>query len=73
MVQSCESTQNSASTSLEETILKLKDSPFRFDIKIKFFTIRVIKHWQKLPREMVDTPFLETLEVRLDRALNNLI
>jgi len=52
---------------------KLKEGRFRLDRRKKFFTMRVVKHWQKLPREVVDAPSLETLKVRLDGALNNLI
>ena len=35
--------------------------------------MRVVKHWNRLPREVVDAPSLETSKVRLDRALSNLI
>ena len=35
--------------------------------------MRATKHWDRLPREVVDAPFLETFKVRLDGALNNLI
>jgi len=35
--------------------------------------MRVVKHWCRLPREMVDAPSLETFKVRLDGALSNLI
>jgi len=31
-----------------------------------------VKHWHRLPREMVDAPSLETFKVRLDEALSNL-
>jgi len=33
----------------------------------------VVKHWSRLPREVVDAPSLKTLKVRLDRALSNLM
>ena len=46
---------------------------FRLDTRKKFFTMMVVKHWQRLPREAVDAPSLETFEVRLDGALSNLI
>ena len=52
---------------------KLKDGRFRLDIRKKFFMMRVVKHWNRLPREVVDAPFLETFKVRLDGALSNLI
>ncbi|KFW00060.1 hypothetical protein N327_02846, partial [Fulmarus glacialis] len=53
--------------------LKLKESRFRLDIRKKFFTMRVVKHWNRLPREVVDAPSLETFKARLDGALSNLI
>ncbi|KFW63020.1 hypothetical protein AS28_00398, partial [Pygoscelis adeliae] len=52
---------------------KLKGGRFRLDIRKKFFTLRVVKHWHRLPREVVDAPSLETFQVRLDGALSNLI
>ncbi|KFQ62013.1 hypothetical protein N334_02634, partial [Pelecanus crispus] len=52
---------------------KLKEGRFRLDIRKKFFTMRVVKHWNRLPREVVEAPSLETFQVRLDRALSNLI
>ncbi|KFW64718.1 hypothetical protein AS28_02479, partial [Pygoscelis adeliae] len=52
---------------------KLKGGRFRLDIRKKFFTLRVVKHWHRLPREVVDAPSLETFKVRLDGALRNLI
>ncbi|KFW73739.1 hypothetical protein AS28_13382, partial [Pygoscelis adeliae] len=52
---------------------KLKGGRFRLDIRKKFFTLRVVKHWKRLPREVVDAPSPKTFEVRLDGALSNLI
>ena len=45
---------------------------FGLDIRKKFFMMRVVKHWNRLPREVVDAPSLRTFKVRLDRALSNL-
>ncbi|KFV04480.1 hypothetical protein N339_12582, partial [Pterocles gutturalis] len=52
---------------------KLKEDKFRLDIRKKFFTVRVVRHWNKLPREAVDAPSLEVFKTRLDEALSNLV
>ncbi|GAB0175858.1 hypothetical protein GRJ2_000051000 [Grus japonensis] len=53
--------------------LKLKEGRFRLDIRKKFFPLRVVRHWNRLPREAVDAPSLEVFKVRLDGALGNLV
>ncbi|KFP17788.1 hypothetical protein Z169_11015, partial [Egretta garzetta] len=52
---------------------KLKQGRFRLDIRKKFFTMRVVKHCNRLPREVVEAPSLEAFKARLDGALSNLI
>ncbi|KFQ26579.1 hypothetical protein N332_05800, partial [Mesitornis unicolor] len=52
---------------------KLKEGKFRLEIRKKFFTVRVVRHWHRLPREAVDAPSLEVFKARLDRALGNLV
>ncbi|KFV54988.1 hypothetical protein N341_11428, partial [Tyto alba] len=46
---------------------------FRLVIRKKFFTMRVLRHWNRLPRDAVAAPSLEGFKVRLDAALSNLV
>jgi len=43
------------------------------DIRSKSFTVRVVRHWNRLRSDVVDALSLETLKVRLDKDLGNLI
>ncbi|KFR15971.1 hypothetical protein N306_08517, partial [Opisthocomus hoazin] len=52
---------------------KLKEGRFTLDIRRKFFTMRVVRHWNRLPREAVDAPSLEVFKARLDGALSSLV
>jgi len=52
---------------------KLKECRFRLDIRKKLFTMKVVRHWNRLPREAVAAPSLEVFKVRLDGALSNLV
>ncbi|KFQ26591.1 hypothetical protein N332_06478, partial [Mesitornis unicolor] len=52
---------------------KLEEGRFRLDIRRKFFTVKVVRHWHRLPKEVVDAPSLEVFKVRLDRALGNVV
>ena len=51
---------------------KIEGGRFRLEIRKKFFTMRVIEHWNRLPRKVVEAPSLETFKARLDEALSNL-
>ncbi|KFU84157.1 hypothetical protein M959_01768, partial [Chaetura pelagica] len=53
--------------------LKLEEGRFSLDIRKKFFSVRVVRHWHRLPREVVDAPSLEVFKARLDGALSNLV
>ena len=50
----------------------LEEVRLRLDIRKKFFTMRVVKRWNRSPREAVDAPSLEAFKTRLDGALSNL-
>ncbi|KFV46789.1 hypothetical protein N341_10057, partial [Tyto alba] len=52
---------------------KLKEGIFRLDARKKSFIMRVVKHWKRLPTEVVDAPSLEVFKARLDGALSSLI
>ena len=43
------------------------------DIRKKSFVMRVVGHWNRLPRDVIDAPSLETFKVRLAQALGSLI
>jgi len=51
----------------------LKEGGFRLEVRKKFFTKRVVRHWNMLPREDEDVPSLEVFKARLDRTLSNLV
>ena len=52
---------------------KVKEGRFILDLSKKFFTMRVVKHWHRLPREAVAAPSLAVFKARLDGALSNLV
>ncbi|PKU41822.1 hypothetical protein llap_7874 [Limosa lapponica baueri] len=52
---------------------KLKERRFRLDIRKNFFKMRVVKPWNKFPREVVDASSLKAFKVRFNGTLSNLI
>ena len=52
---------------------KSRERRFRLDVRGKFFTMRVVRCWSRLLREVVDVPSLEVFKARLDGALGSLV
>lgn len=53
--------------------LKLCQGRFTLDTKKNFFLVKVVKHWNKLPRKVVKPLSLEVLKELLDMALRALV
>jgi len=49
------------------------DARVRLDIRKKFFPVRVVRHWHRLHKAVVDAPSLETFKATLDGSLSTLI
>jgi len=52
---------------------KLKHRKFRLNMRKNFFPLRVMEHWNRLPREAVDSPSLEIFKTCPDKVLCSLL
>ena len=56
-----------------ENGFKVKEGRFITDIRKKFFTVRVVRRWNRLPSTVVDAPSLEAFKARMDGVLGHLV
>jgi len=53
--------------------LRFHQGRFRLDIRENFFTARVVKHWNRLPMEVVESPSLEVFKKHVDMSLRDMV
>jgi len=52
---------------------KLKPGKFQLNMRKNFFPLRATEHWNRLPREVGESPSLEIFKTRLDKVLCSLL
>jgi len=61
------------SNSMKDNGRTLRQGSLRLDIRKNFCTERVVRHWNRLPREVVDSPSLEMVKKNVDVALQDMV
>jgi len=55
------------------SVFKQKECRFTLDTGMKFFTVSVVRPWNRFPREVVAVPSLAVFQARMGGALSNLV
>ena len=63
--------KRAGSNRMRENSFRVEEGRCRRDIRKKLFTVRVVRHWNRLSSEVASS--LEAFKARLDGTLSNLI